>query len=206
MKTDVRLRSFEMTQAFNLDCMEGMKQWPDKYFELAIVDPPYGINIGKNGKAGGDKPFGSNTKSFRHGIGLGVVESKCYKPFDDSDIPTKEYFKELKRVSVDQIIWGGNYFIQHLYNTSCFIVWDKIKSGYFADCELAWTSFTTATRMFKYRWNGMLQQDMKNKEIRQHPTQKPVALYKPGDSRFPPFLGCAPHPFLKMEISKMEII
>ena len=92
-------------------------------------------------------------------------------------------------MSVNQIIFGGNYFIKHLHNTSCVIVWDKDNSGNFADAELAWTSFKTAVRIFRYRWNGMLQQNMKHKENRIHPTQKPVALYqwllknyaKPGD-------------------------
>jgi len=68
--------------------------------------------------------------------------------------------------------------IEHLQNTPCFIIWDKNNSGNFADAELAWTSFDTATRIFKFTWNGMLQGDMKNKEVRIHPTQKPVALYK----------------------------
>ena len=81
-------------------------------------------------------------------------------------------------MSINQIIFGGNYFIDNLHNTSCMIVWDKDNSGNFADAELAWTSFKTAVRIFRYRWNGMLQQDMKNKELRIHPTQKPVALYK----------------------------
>ena len=102
---------------------------------------------------------------------------KIYRGFDDSTIPSADYFKELFRISENQIIFGGNYFIEHLYNTPCFIVWDKDNSGNFADAELAWTSFKTATRIFKYRWNGMLQQDMKNKEERIHPTHKPVALY-----------------------------
>jgi site-specific DNA-methyltransferase (adenine-specific) len=122
---------------------------------------------------------------------------KIYRSFDDSQIPAKEYFEELKRVSVNQIIFGGNYFIDHLHNTSCIIVWDKDNSGNFADCELAWTSFKTATRIFRFRWNGMLQQDMKNKEVRIHPTQKPRQLYqwllknyaKPGDKILDTHLG-----------------
>jgi site-specific DNA-methyltransferase (adenine-specific) len=100
-------------------------------------------------------------------------------------------------VSTNQIIWGGNYFIEHLKNTSCVVVWDKDNSGNFADCELAWTSFKSAVRKFQYRWNGMLQENMKNKEYRQHPTQKPVALYewilknyaKPGDKILDTHLG-----------------
>jgi site-specific DNA-methyltransferase (adenine-specific) len=90
----------------------------------------------------------------------------------------------LCRVSRDQIIWGANHFISRIddardANSPCWIVWDKDNGANdFADCELAWSSFPTAVRRFKYTWNGMLQQDMANKERRIHPTQKPVALYK----------------------------
>ena len=150
---------------YNMDCMQGMKEFPDKYFDLAIVDPPYGI--GENG----DK---NHTRSK-------VAKAKNYKAFSGNDIePTdKEYFDELFRVSKNQIIWGANHFISKIpYDSSCWIVWDKDNTGDFADCELAWTSFDSAVRKFKYRWNGMLQENMKNKEIRMHPTQKPVALYE----------------------------
>ena len=103
----------------------------------------------------------------------------------------------MKRISKNQIIFGGNYFIKYLDNTPCFIVWDKDNSGNFADCELAWTSFKTATKKFTFRWNGMLQENMKNKEERFHPTQKPVALFQwilqkyssPGTTIFDPFAG-----------------
>jgi site-specific DNA-methyltransferase (adenine-specific) len=157
---------------YQADCMKMLPQIPDKYYQLCIVDPPYGVNIGT--VVGGGKPFGSSVENRRGK----VIMPKIYRSFDDSRIPEKEYFEELKRVSVNQIIFGGNYFINHLYNTSCMIVWDKDNSGNFADAELAWTSFKTAVRIFRYRWNGMLQQDMKNKEFRIHPTQKPVALYQ----------------------------
>ncbi|MFA5240572.1 MAG: DNA methyltransferase [Phycisphaerae bacterium] len=131
---------------------------------------------------GGGKAFGKGGRGK-------VIFPKIYRGFDDSRIPDEKYFTELKRVTGNQIIFGGNYFIKHLSNTPCFIVWDKDNSGNFADCELAWTSFKTATRKFQYRWNGMLQENMKQKEFRIHPTQKPVALYqwllknyaKPGD-------------------------
>ena len=158
-----------MIDFYNADCMEEMKKYPDNYFDLAIVDPPYGINIGAS--VGGGKPFGK-------GRGGKIVQPKVYRGFDDSKTPTKEYFEELKRISKNQIIWGGNYFIEHLNNTPCVIVWDKDNSGDFADCELAWTSFKTAVRKFEFRWNGMLQGNMKDKEHRIHPTQKPVVLYK----------------------------
>ena len=150
---------------YNMDCMQGMKEFPDKYFDLAIVDPPYGI--GENG----DK---NHTRCK-------LAKAKNYKAFSGNDIepPSKEYFDELFRVSKNQIIWGANHFISKIpYDSSCWIVWDKDNTGDFADCELAWTSFDSAVRKFKYRWNGMLQENMKNKEIHMHPTQKPVALYE----------------------------
>ena len=94
--------------------------------------------------------------------------------------PGKEYFDELFRVSRNQIIWGGNYFASMLYDTQCWLVWDKEKPENisFADVELAWTSFDLASRLFKFAWNGMIQGDMKRKEYKIHPTQKPVALYE----------------------------
>lgn len=150
---------------YNMDCMQGMKEFPDKYFDLAIVDPPYGI--GENGDT-------NHTRSK-------LAKAKNYKAFSGNDIepPDKEYFDELFRVSKNQIIWGANHFISKMpFDSSCWVVWDKDNTGDFADCELAWTSFDSAVRKFKYRWNGMLQENMKNKESRIHPTQKPVALYE----------------------------
>ena len=153
-----------ISEVTNEDCMEGMARYPDKYFDLAIVDPPYGINM-DGGNIGGNN----------------CGKTKDYTKKDwDNKIPDKEYFNELKRISKNQIIWGANHFVENIYqsNSSCWIVWDKDNTGNFADCELAYTSFKMAVRMFTFRWNGMLQQDMKNKEYRIHPTQKPVALYK----------------------------
>lgn len=151
---------------YNMDCMDGMKQFPDRYFDLAIVDVPYGI--GENG----DK---NHTRSR-------LAIAKDYKAFSGNDLksPDDDYFKELFRVSKNQIIFGANHFISKIpFDSSCWIVWDKDNGNSdFADCELAWTSFDTAVRKVKYRWNGMLQENMKNKEKRIHPTQKPVALYE----------------------------
>jgi site-specific DNA-methyltransferase (adenine-specific) len=141
------------------DCMDMMREFPDKHFDLAIVDPPYGIGVAK-------RPWGSSNK--------GAVTDYGKKAWD-SATPTPEYFTEARRVSQKQIIWGGNYF--PLPPSPCWIVWDKDNSGDFADCELAWTSFPTAVRKFRFRWNGMLQENMAQKEKRIHPTQKPVALY-----------------------------
>ena len=151
---------------YNMNCMDGMKQFPDKYFDLAIVDVPYGI--GENG----DK----NHSRSR------LAPAKDYKPFAGNDLkaPDSDYFNELFRVSKNQIIFGANHFISKIpYDSSCWIVWDK-ENGQndFADCELAWTYFSTAVRIYRYRWHGMFQQNMKNKEIRIHPTQKPIALYE----------------------------
>jgi site-specific DNA-methyltransferase (adenine-specific) len=148
----------------NQDCMEYMATLPDKAFELAICDPPYGINM-----------MDSDNKSRGK-----LAVAKDYKKLNDSASPICEYFKELQRVSVNQIIFGANHFIsKNPIDSSCWIVWDKDNGmNDFADCELAWSSFKTAVRIFRYRWNGMLQQDMKNKERRIHPTQKPVALYQ----------------------------
>lgn len=96
------------------------------------------------------------------------------------DKPTQDYFAELQRVSKNQVIWGGNYFASMLQDSQCWIVWDKEKPEgvTWADCELAWTSFDQATKMYRFAWNGMIQGDMKNKEQKIHPTQKPVALYE----------------------------
>lgn len=166
---------------YNMDCMKGMAEFPDNYFELAIVDPPYGINVGKMsiGKGGGVAPE-KNRSAANAKVGGGLLATpKIYHAFDDTEIPQAEYFNELKRVSVNQIIWGGNYFLKYLGETNCMIIWDKGRRGLnFADCEIAWTSFKQPARIFEYKWNGLLQEDMKNKEIRIHPTQKPVALYK----------------------------
>jgi site-specific DNA-methyltransferase (adenine-specific) len=149
--------------AFNEDCMIGMASFPDKYFDLAVVDPPYGISVGINGTVGINK----------------AAPCKQYKPVEwDFESPKEDYFSELVRVSKNQIIWGANHFISRMpIDSSCWLVWDKDNTGNFADCELAWASFKTAVRKFEFRWNGMLQGDMKNKESRIHPTQKPVALY-----------------------------
>ena len=155
-----------MKDFINGDCMDGMKDTPDNFYDLAIVDPPYGI-----GEDGGKSESRCNATK--------VKPSYFVKKGWDNNTPTTEYFKELQRVSRHQIIWGGNYFLDYLSATSCFIVWDKDNgTNDFADCELAWCSFKTAVRKFRYRWHGMIQEDMKNKEQRYHPTQKPIQLYK----------------------------
>ena len=171
---------------YNMDCMDAMRQFPDGFFDLAIVDPPYGIGI--TGKPGGGNAralktgFNRRSETGRNGEqvwGGYVVPPKSYHAFNDQVPPDAAYFAELKRVSKNQIIWGGNYFLNYLGATSCMIFWDKCRDGLaFADGELAWTSFKKPTRRFRFRWNGLLQEDMKNKEERIHPTQKPVKLYE----------------------------
>jgi site-specific DNA-methyltransferase (adenine-specific) len=157
----------------NEDNMELMSRYEDNYFDLAIVDPPYGIGASSDSRVGGE--YTVNMGGIKK-----KVKAKSYTPKEwDFIKPKPEYYKELFRVSKNQIIWGGNYFIENLKDSSCWLVWNK-KNGENnnADCELAWTSFKTAVRMYSFKWNGMLQEDMKNKEIRNHPTQKPVKLYE----------------------------
>ena len=153
-------------QLLNMDCMDYLKDCEGNAFDLAIVDPPYGI--GESGKTNASR-------------GKCAV-SKDYKPFAGGDLepPPPEYFIELQRASVNQIVFGANHFIDRIAKGSpCWVVWDKENGASdFADCELAWTSFSTAVRRFRFRWAGMLQGDMANKENRIHPTQKPAALYR----------------------------
>lgn len=158
-----------------MDCMEGMKEFPDKYFDLAIVDPPYGIGIMSMNytKSGAVRTHG-----------YAAAYRRDYRKQSQWDIkPNEAYFHELFRVSKKQIIWGGNYFTDVLPPSKGFIVWDKRCADNmrndFADCEYAWIAEGLGVaRVFRFVWNGMIQGDMKSKEERFHPTQKPVALYK----------------------------
>ena len=152
-----------MIELLNCDCMEYMATVPDKYFDLAIVDPPYGINASKG-------TWGSSNK--------GKVTDYGKKDWD-KEPATNEYFEHLFRVSKQQIIWGANHFIERINkNSSCWVVWNKKTVGNTADCELAWTSFKTSVRRFDFMWEGFWQENMKNKELRIHPTQKPIPLYE----------------------------
>lgn len=172
---------------YNMDCMDGMRQFPDKYFDLAIVDPVYG-DVTKGG-------YMNNIDSTQK-----VAKVRHYhNSLWNQEKTRPEYFDELIRVSKNQIIWGGNYFADNLPSSQCWIVWDKDNTGRFADAELAWTSFDSAVRIFKYTWNGMIQQAGKEHEYRIHPTQKPVSLYewlltkyaKPGDTIIDTHVGSA---------------
>jgi site-specific DNA-methyltransferase (adenine-specific) len=164
--------------AENRDCMEAMKEFPDGFFELAICDPPYGIGIVAPGK-----------RSFGHRKGMKKLTT--YKSATwDNEIPDEEYFVELFRVSQNQIIWGGNYFTQYLPGSPSWIVWDKNQpiDVSFAQAELAYSSFERSTKVFYYT---------RGQEKKQHPTQKPIALYqwllknygKPGNKILDTHLG-----------------
>ena len=151
----MKVEKLENIKLYNADCLEVMKDIPDKFFELAITDPPYGININVSiGRRKGDKK--SNYHKFAGG---------------DSSIPDKEYFDELLRISNNQIIWGGNYMTEYLKPSPCWILWDKLFSEYvtFAQFEMAWTSFKSSCKKIEINPNQI------NKI---HPTQKPVQLYK----------------------------
>tara|TARA_R100000231_G_C5278166_1_gene150793 strand:- start:40 stop:687 length:648 start_codon:yes stop_codon:yes gene_type:complete len=150
----------------NEDNMKLMARYEDNYFDLAIVDPPYGINeTGDRNKA--DRP----TAKWRN------PNSQVYRTFDDSSIPKKEYFNELKRVSKNQIIWGGNYFTEHLKPSKGWIVWNKkadIKE-YLSMAELAWSSFNKKCNIYEHLWAGF----KKKYQIKRiHPTEKPKELYE----------------------------
>ena len=149
---------------YNADCLDIMKKMPDKCVDLVLTDPPYGIGAYKDGTMGG-------------GV---LAEQSTFKATDwDYIIPRQEIFKEMLRGSREQIIFGGNYFLEYLANTSSFIVWDKDNGdNNFADCELAWTSHKTAVRKIKYKWQGMLQGNMSEKEKKYHPTQKPQPVMR----------------------------
>ena len=154
------------------DCMEAMRAMEDNAFDLAIVDPPYGINFDGNttveGKVGKANTF-SNTQHH---------DKKGW----DAERPTEEYFTELQRVSKNQIVWGGNYFADLLPPKKGWVFWDKkitnSKNKNFSDGELAWTSFDCVLRRFTYDWIGFGYLNNPQQEKKIHPTQKPVALYK----------------------------
>ena len=167
---------------YNMDCMEGMKQFPDNYFDLAIVDPPYG----DGGAHGSDKTragsaerstvidhlHSSQRKREKVARTGGTWASKFGKKIISWDVaPKQEYFDELFRISRNQIIWGGNYF--YLPPTRCFLVWKKHIPENFsmAMCEYAWTSFNANAKVFEYP-------SIDNSGMRFHPTQKPIELYE----------------------------
>lgn len=156
-----------MDTIINADCMDVLKQLPDKCVDLVLTDPPYGINY--------DKKASKVSGTYQ---GKGLAPRGIYKISNwDSSILSDKIFNEIVRVSKNQIFFGGNYFANLLPNSKCWLVWDKHKEGCWADCELAWTSFSLPVKKYDFLWNGMLQQNMKNKEKRIHPTQKPADLF-----------------------------
>jgi site-specific DNA-methyltransferase (adenine-specific) len=166
----------KLSEVYNCDCFEYMKSLPDKYFELCIADPPYGIN--------------ASTEKGRLNSGSGKLKDRVLNRsmIDwDNQVPSKEYFDELFRVSKNQIIWGGNYF--DLPPTRGIICWDKCQPWEnFSQIEMAWTSFDYPAKL--YRFDNRTTDKI-------HPTQKPIALYawildnyaKQGDKIFDPFIG-----------------
>ena len=192
-----------MNDYINITCednMDLMARYPDNHFDLAIVDPPYGIGESSNDNKGRSK----------------LAKSKDYgKKVWDTSAPCEKYFTELKRVSKNQIIWGANHFIQAVphANSSCWVVWDKENGkNDFADCELAYCSFRTAVRKITLRWHGMLQHNMKKKQVRIHPTEKPYALYqwlltnyaKPGDKILDTHIGSGSIAIALDSVNKIE--
>lgn len=180
---------------YNMDCMDGMREFPDNYFDLAIVDPPYFSGPERRGYYG------------RKISPIGV--QRIYKQTQKWDIPDKKYFDGLMRVSKNQIIWGCNYFCYQFPPGR--IIWDKCNGkSSFSDCEIAACSLINSVRMVRYMWSGMMQgksineghimQGNKSKnEARIHPTQKPIVLYewllknyaKPGDKIIDTHVGSA---------------
>jgi len=176
-----------LSEVTNEDCIEGMARYPDKYFDLAIVDPPYGIRAVQRiykGRAGYVNP------KEKYGVKKANYTIKDW----DNQRPSAEYWDELFRVSKNQIVWGANYFTDYLPLSRGWVFWDKDVNGDFSKGELAWTSFDFALKKVLYVWDGMRQGQQVNKtpckggnwkqgnpcglEKRNHPTQKPVALYK----------------------------
>jgi site-specific DNA-methyltransferase (adenine-specific) len=157
----------ELNELYNMDCMDGMREFPDGYFDLAITDPPYFAEANLH--------YHNGSRFSTHGVARkDYHKSTCWQ------VPTADYYNELCRVSKNQIIWGINYF--DFPNVPVGrIVWDKQRAGLigsFSDGEIASCSIGKAVRIFRFTWDGMLQGDMKNKEKKFHITQKPLALYR----------------------------
>ena len=151
-----RVSNCANSEVYLMDCIAGMKHYPDKFFDLAVVDPPYGIDWMEQVK---NPNKGKNWKQY---------ENKNW----DKSIPSAEYFKELKRVSKNQIVWGGNYMTEYLKPSPCWLIWDKMQEFSGAVFEMAWTSFTSPAKAFR-----MSRVEAYTNQIKIHPTQKPTRLY-----------------------------
>ncbi len=172
------------SEVFNIDCMIGMKDYPDNHFDLAVVDPPYGIGVAKMAYTQED----NRPVRQKNGSILRVKKLKYRHGDWDNEPAGIEYINELQRVSKNQIIWGINYMDFHLKGGR--IIWNKcVPSGVsFSDCEIAYCSIHKRVRLFTYMWAGMFQGSPENgskmqgnkslNEIRIHPTQKPIKLYE----------------------------
>jgi site-specific DNA-methyltransferase (adenine-specific) len=159
-----KLLAMEKIKLINTDCVAFMKECEDKHFDLAIVDPPYGLN------------FGAFNRTNKDSNGNRYKANKYHNADWDKETPTDEYWEQLFRVSKNQIVWGGNYF--PLPPTQCFIFWYKQNPvANFSDGELAWTSFNKPALCFDYRYYGNLEGKTSASE-KIHPTQKPIQLYK----------------------------
>ena len=162
----------DKVRLFNCDCMKFMAEIPDSHYELAIVDPPYGIGFDGNSTVKGKAGKASTFSDIQH------HKQKQW----DSNIPDKSYFDELRRISVNQIICGGNYFANMLPNSRGWIYWDKkitnANNTNFSDGELLWTSFSKRLIKFTYDWIGFGYLNNPQREKKIHPTQKPIQLYK----------------------------
>ena len=143
---------------YNEDCVEALKRFPENYFDLAIVDPPYSETFNTDACA--------DNKGKKGSYKLDTL---------NNHLPTEEYWDELFRVSKNQIVWGANWYGKYFGVGG--LVWFKDNTGNYSPCEYAYQSINNHIHHCQYRWNGMLQQNMKQKEERIHPTQKPVALY-----------------------------
>lgn len=189
-----------LSEVHNCDCMEFMRSLPDKFFDLSIADPPYGINATQM-KMGETKGYESTANRLRKGrlnSGAGKLKNRALNQMNcdwDFEPPSQEFFDELERVSKNRIIWGGNYF--NLPPTRCIVCWDKEQPWEnFSQVELAWTSFDKPAKLFRMGSRGGSVPDMRAyKKI--HPTEKPVDLYayllktfaNPGDKIFDPMMG-----------------
>ena len=158
---------------YNCDCMELLRQTPDNYYSLCIVDPPYGIGADKAQNNAALSRIKAEGKS-KAGRGW-----KLYHETDwDNETPTAEYWAELFRVSKNQIVWGGNYMTEFLPPSRCWIFWDKgTGDNSYADGELAWCSFDKVVKKYSRFWSGGNAKE-KGDIDRVHPTQKPISLYE----------------------------